>query len=339
MSPESRHSAVGAAQEGIGIFLIVSALLYYVVGLRSAADSGRLHQVLSAAHVFGTRVTFPLSSGITTPPALAAVYLAGLAAHRRGFRGSRGLFQLGAAATAVIVLLASNGRAAVAVTLAVVAAALWARPAMVRLAPWVCVFALCMPLVVQTISSSAAPVLSAVVPFFDRGVAGSEANTFGGRTPIWKTAIRVYSQEPPLRKVIGYGAAGHITSGAAPRYVRYLRGFLRHPDQGHPHSTALQVLFDSGALGLGALLLLVFRTLRRLTVLPNGNEHPGSGAARAACVAMLLASACTASTDPLLAPGPSLETFWVFLTVCACAAIVWVPARAPGRGEVSMRAN
>jgi O-antigen ligase len=83
--------------------------------------------------------------------------------------------------------------------------------------------------------------------WFIEGVLGKTL-TFTGRTAIWDYVIDSFSSSPAM----GHGLHAYIAT---------LNGF----DFAHAHDLYLSVLYNSGVIGLGCLLLFLLMSIRPLT--------------------------------------------------------------------------
>lgn len=92
---------------------------------------------------------------------------------------------------------------------------------------------------------------------------GDDFATATGRFEIWEGAWRVLSQFPPA-SVFGWGAFGHVTSGASLNWYMNFRGVQKDPITVQTHSLILQTVFDMGWIGLIALVAAAAVTLTTL---------------------------------------------------------------------------
>lgn len=89
-----------------------------------------------------------------------------------------------------------------------------------------------------------------------------EIATATGRLYIWKGSWEVLKQFN-LHELYGWGAAGHITSGASLHYA-FIFGSNPSTTALFTHDIVLQMLLDTGYLGLGVLVVAVWSTWRGL---------------------------------------------------------------------------
>lgn len=81
---------------------------------------------------------------------------------------------------------------------------------------------------------------------------GNDITTATGRTELWQNAWRFLSSWPP-ESLFGWGAYGHVTSGASLSWYMDFRG-TADPIRVQSHSLVLQTIFDSGWFGLAVLV-------------------------------------------------------------------------------------
>jgi O-antigen ligase len=89
-----------------------------------------------------------------------------------------------------------------------------------------------------------------------------ELATATGRLYIWKGAWEVLKRFS-FEEIYGWGAAGHVTSGA---YLHYVLAFGADANDTalFTHDIALQTLLDMGVIGLAALVAVIWSTWRAL---------------------------------------------------------------------------
>jgi O-antigen ligase len=91
---------------------------------------------------------------------------------------------------------------------------------------------------------------------------GQEVATATGRLYIWKGSWEVLKHFN-IQELYGWGAAGHVTSGAYLRYLPYF-GYNSSDTSLFTHDIVLQTLFDMGIIGLVVLVVAVWSTWRAL---------------------------------------------------------------------------
>lgn len=318
-----------SAVEGIGVYLIVSAGLH-AAGVRSPAAGVRLGALESTVGgLFSERTLFPLAYSYVTGPVMAAAFVAALPALWRVRGPFRRRLAAASGLAATYVLLGGNYRASMAVG-ALIAIAAFATPrGLARLAAPALVVALLVPFwfpsMVEGVNATASRV-EAAVSAFDRA---DRSSALSGREEIWKRALEWHRAEVGgARAAIGYGADGHVTSGVAGYYVDIFRSFLRgQAALAPPHSSALQVLYDSGYVGLLTLLAAGALALQRC-VTAAGSGEPVALAVLAAFLALALTGATEVTFAPIAA---SPEPFFLALALSAALPSRIVPAGRPAR--------
>lgn len=101
------------------------------------------------------------------------------------------------------------------------------------------------------------------------GVAASSSkfSTLEGRTYVWDTTLRVFSEAPLVRKLLGYGANGYITSGASGIYSQQFYGSAGsggyRVSYYDTHNLVLGTLLSHGLFGIVVLLVAWVAALRR----------------------------------------------------------------------------
>jgi hypothetical protein len=305
-----------AVLDSLALYMVVSVVAYFVLGLRSPADANRLIELDSAVSSFGPRITFPFATAITTPPAMAAAYLAGFLPVRRRQAGLVAAWRLLAAALAIVMLLASNGRFAVLALLIV--APVIRRPK--RAARWLPVLALlgvCIPLWWGAVRPAFAPAGAAIanVQGIDRGRGASDLLTFNRRTQLWSKVRLAAGEMPMSRQLVGWGARGQIRSGLWRPFVAVLGRYVRDPTGTTAHSSLLQQFLDAGAIGALALLALIGTCARQLSHWTTEPATARGKEAALSCSAVFAVLALTGGLDATLAPGHLQEPLWIVLLI------------------------
>ena len=85
------------------------------------------------------------------------------------------------------------------------------------------------------------------------------------RFAIWSMATETFKNFDPIQ-IVGYGQTGHYGSGASLRW-QYLFNGWKYSDMKSPHDTALSVLFDIGYVGLIIYILLIYQSLKKVSVI------------------------------------------------------------------------
>lgn len=315
-----------AAFDAVGIYLVASTVAHFVLGIRPARFIELANTVVGP---FDVRITFPFSSGPTAPAGMAGAYIAGyLAMARHGLGAGRVLRAL-CLSSAIVVALASNGRVAL-LSAAVVGVMAYLSPRLLtRAAVPAILVMLFLPLWWPAIDSAPFPAAArdwlSSQPLLDRGEGGKTVETLSSRTRVWDGYFDSYEELPLARKVFGYGARGHVTSGVSRSYAAIFDTY-DDPRAITPHSTLLQQAVDAGLVGVLILLVVLVRSAIRLGVgwrqaLSKRASLPALG-----CLAMLVVFAAAAATDSSLAPGAHQEQFWATLLI-VCVASLYRPER------------
>jgi hypothetical protein len=87
--------------------------------------------------------------------------------------------------------------------------------------------------------------------------------TATGRLFIWQESWD-FLKHFKIQELYGWGAAGHYASGASFHYAPILSSSPEAPKELFTHNDALQMVFDTGYLGLGVLVFAIWTTWRRL---------------------------------------------------------------------------
>jgi len=311
----SRHGSlvVRALVDSLALYLLVSVAAYYVLGLRSGAEENRL--LATSTLGFGTRVTFPLSYALSTPPFVAAAFLGAALVLWRKISARHRLAYLAASAPAVIVLLNAANRTPILVAVAVCLVALVAPRLIVRVALPVALAALTLPLwwsAAQGVIAPALQTLSSSVPFLDRGVVDQYAS-LQDRANIWRVVTDKAASMDPVQLAFGSGAIGQRPSGLAAGYSSYF-GNLGDPLDGSAHSALLQQFTDTGIVGAALLLGIV---LQAGLVLRRSDD---SSTPALAVVYVVLAT-CGAVESALSTGSPS-ELAWLLPVVLATGLVL-----------------
>ncbi len=308
-----------AVLDSLAFYLVVSVLLYYGFGIASPSDSSRIGMPPSSLSWLGSRVTFPLSIGITTPPALAAIYFSGLFPV---LRAGQYWYLIGSVAAGVV-LIASNGRMALVIVALIGGVAYFAPRRLVKWTPALVTTFLTLPLWWPLARILLVPILeffAKALPYLDRGSPDQFA-TLQERTFIWEAVWNVVANMPVARWLIGYGADGQRPSGMAEAYS-FLFRFLEDPLSGHAHNSLLQQFTDTGLVGTLVWISVLVGIAIRLVKLHRRTTDKAEQLVIASMCAMLVALAGTAASEPSLASGNPREGFWLML-VMASVVCAW----------------
>jgi O-antigen ligase len=121
----------------------------------------------------------------------------------------------------------------------------------------------------------------------------TDVSTGNGRTFIWQAAQQQFAKFDVFHTLFGYGANGQASSGASRQYVHLFEG-VPFPLLVHVHNLGLQVLLDTGVVGLAVLVLTAVLGLDRLERLNNLSPR-GPATALVGGVLMLY---LTGATEP-----------------------------------------
>ena len=231
----------------------------------AGATAGTSSQLAGLVGISSGREVFPLTTSINLYSIVvgASVAAVGVLRLRAPQWCPRWLVAL-ATMICVYELLVGDSRTEIAVALAVVLVfAVFKR---FKGSRWVPVVIPALPLIVLGVLQLVAA--TGIANAFNRSTPGQ--NQFGtvvsgtGRVDIWHGAWHVLSRLQ-LQEIFGWGAAGHITSGAS---LQYAYVFPRDP-LGYTeftHSLPIQIVLDEGVVGLLLLiaaLWMTFSALRR----------------------------------------------------------------------------
>jgi len=296
-----------AALDGIPIYLAVSIVGYYILGLHSPAEAIRLAGLQNTSGVFTLRIAFPFELSYVTAPIIAAVFLAALPG--LGFTRGRRVFRLVGALMALFVLIAADYRGPIVIALLFVLFAI-TTPRLLRLVivP-ISVIVFLLPFWYSTAQSVITPVETAVQssdPFFSHSSSGS--NPLSVRTTIWSDTNATFRHLPFIRQLAGYGVNGNIQSGAAFAYGPLFTGFVSQVSSISPHSTLVEESFDGGIIGVVLLLGAVIVAMRR-----SQRASGSDGVALAALGALAVLTMTGATETTLLPGGATSEPFWLLL--------------------------
>jgi len=301
----SKSSALISLHLGVGI-LLTTAVAVRVLGV-SAANSG---QAVSGNIITGgERVLFALTGSLVQGPVLAAVYLVAAPALLRFTRQYR-ILQLGLIAPSTYVLVQSDRRSALFVTLFLIASVTMTPRLLRRFAPALVGFAITIPTtfgLFQELWNSIGTLNLA----FALQREGEKAN-LGGRFGIWTRAMNFYTDRTDwLHQMFGFGTNGPVVSGASSTYGSAFGGLTRDRILRTPHNSAIQLLFDGGWIATGSFVIAVIYAAWLLSRCDSAAYLGG--------LAMITAAAGVGMTESVLSPSIGSSIWWTLLLIVTIA--------------------
>jgi O-antigen ligase len=124
--------------------------------------------------------------------------------------------------------------------------------------------------------------------------ATQDVTTASGRLYIWEGSWEVLKHWN-FQEFYGWGAAGHYTSGASQHYAYILSSSPEATKTLFTHNLVLQMLFDTGYIGLIILIVAVWSTWRLLTNYLDVNPKSPVVALMAMLLVILLSGATEVS--------------------------------------------
>lgn len=312
-----------AVLDSVAIYLIANVVGYFILGIRSPIDAyfSETGPVASSG-LFDRRVVFPFSTGLTISPAMAATFVAGVVPVLNVSLKRRDILRLGGLTSAVIMILAAEGRGAMLMGLCIALLALLLPRLLVLVGPYLAIAFLCLPLWWGTVNQIIGPVLGWALQSFARSSGGQEFFTLQNRTDVWDVIFRHALTADTAKVVFGYGARGQIPSGVAQEYLGAVGNYFQNREIfPSAHNSVLQQGLESGIVGALLLLLVVGdaglslqRSLRRRI-----SNWSSVEASRMSLLVMLIVLAGTGSLEQTLATGSITETFWLFIFITLIA--------------------
>ena len=151
-----------------------------------------------------------------------------------------------------------------------------------------------------------------------------DVSTGNGRTIIWHAAQHQFGMSDIFHTLFGFGANGQVTSGASQQYA-YLFEAIPNPLLVHVHNLGLQMLLDTGVVGLVLLLITIVLAVARLERI-NKISPRGPVAALVGGILMLF---LTGATEP----SPTYRTqdtlVFAMLLLSAAAGLAMQPVDVP----------
>jgi hypothetical protein len=292
---ETRDRRLYALALALPLYAVVNLFLHFA-GMQNpnpaGATAGTSGQLAGLIGISSGREVFPLTTSINLYSIVVGASVAAVGVLRlRTRRWCPGWLVAIVTVICVYELLLGDSRTEIAVALGVVL--LFALFKKFKGSRWIPVVIPALPLMVLGCLHVVAA--TGIANAFNRSTAGQ--NQFGtvvsgtGRVDIWQGAWHVL-RHLQLQELFGWGAGGHITSGAS---LQYAYVFPRDP-LGYTeftHSLPIQIVLDEGVVGLLLLiaaLWMTFSILRRHVAL-----DPGSPAI--ALVAILLVFVACGATE------------------------------------------
>lgn len=310
-----RRSALGSLIDGIGLYLIANVVGYFLLDLRSSVEQYRLESTLeSSTTLFSSRIVFPFTQSLVTPPALAAAFIVGvlplMLLTRQHLHFRRIAF-----VCATMVLIGANSRTAILAVL-VILPLIALRPGwLIRSTVVVSLLALVLPFGYSAIRATGGRALATAVaaaPLLGR--AGERnVGTLSGREEVWTETLAAFRGLPARRQALGYGPNGHIVSGISRHYASRFKGGFVAPLTAGSHSTSLQQLVDGGWIGLALLLGAIGSVAHRLS------KQADDAMSSLAGTGLVVTLAVLGATESVLAPGTGSLGFFVLLLLAGVA--------------------
>jgi O-antigen ligase len=261
-STDERNERLLAVAFAPIVYVVVNTLMN-LAGLQNSAplDStdGTTAEMLRLLGISAVRTRFPLALSINlfsivVAAALAAIVLLAL---RTSSPVSRKVTWLVIAACLYCLLLGDSRAALIIAAFVILVFALRCRIPAMLVAGMIPLLPL---LIIGTLRIVSSTNISGAL---SRGTGQTqELATATGRLYIWKGAWDVLKHFS-FEEIYGWGAAGHVTSGAYLHYV-LLFGANASDTALFTHDIVLQTLLDMGVIGLGSLVLVIWSTWRIL---------------------------------------------------------------------------
>lgn len=295
----SMHSFVSSLLDGVGLYLLVNVVAYYVLHIASPAAVQRTGGL--EATTGGMRVIFPIATSLAVPAAMAAIYVAGAAVCLERSGPVRRTFRIIALGCAFIVLLGANTRAAIVVAGLLLVLSVVSTRVMARAATTVTVVSIAFAFVFGTTKAAVGWTINgllSLVPSLSRGDRASDL-TLNFRSAIWADALDFWTHWVTMpERLLGFGIRGQQQSGASQVYAAKFAGLSADPETISVHNSSLQQLYDAGIVGLAAFAaLLIYATRWYARALRSGE------AGAQVALPALLAAVTTGITEVTIAPG------------------------------------
>ena len=278
--------------------------------LTTATEVGTTDTTLGFLGIHTGRALFPMAESVNYFGIICSVGMTGaavLAMYRTG--ATRRWLIIAAIACAVCVLL-GDSRGPLASGLAVILYFLFSKRQ--RAATWVAGLLPVLPILLVAVLNLVVAIGASSA--LSRGDGGNFA-TATGRTKIWSVAWHYLATAGP-KDLVGWGANGHLSSGASNGWAYLFRGLLVDPATANTHDLVLQSIFDMGIIGLVALAVAAVMSARAFA---KDYEIDRSSPARAllAMLVVLILSGITEASPTYLAPENLVMMLLLFGTAAA----------------------
>ncbi len=254
-----------------GLVLYMSAnVIGWLAGLQSPSARVRVGLFDNPDSLLGVRVLFPFVRSINEPAIVAVAFIVyALVAKRMGSPWPRWYWP--GLLLSAFMIVASGSRFPVIVLLAVGAAAL-IQPRTARLLPNLALVSVALPYAYTALAGTISWVADrlSVVSFISRGQTASELASGSSRAGFWETGLGLWSSATSTEQLIGYGYNGHVQSRVV--YYYYTRSsdsFVSDPSALTLHNSYLQQMYDTGYVGLAALVVALWIVGRRFSRVEN----------------------------------------------------------------------
>jgi O-antigen ligase len=300
--------------DGCGLYLVAN-LFCYAMGLQSPASEYRIGGLVESTGF--VRIIFPLTQSINIPPIIAAVYVAGFFFLIRESGWLRRSLRSACLIVAIIVLAGAGTRAPMVSAILVSLIAIFVPFAIRWMGQIVTVLAaisaVILPNIIKSVEFLLQPLMSLAS---ERETQSTSISSIQGRDHIWDRSIAYWgdwvNDLPHI--LLGYGVNGQYRSGASFAYSDSLSAIIRNPELAFTHNSFLQQLFDGGVLGWLLLAVAIYWASARLASRRRDWGHWAVGGTVALTVLLV-----SAMTEVSVAPGPTLESFWVLTVLVGVA--------------------
>ena len=313
-------------------------LLLHLAGMQNpnpaGATVGTSSQLAGLIGISSAREVFPLTTSINLYSIVVGASVAGVGVLR--LRSPEWCPRWLVGLVTVICayeLLVGDSRTEIAVALCVVLAfALFKK---FKGSRWIPVVIPALPLIVVGFLHLIAA--SGIANSFNRGAPGSQFGSVvsgTGRVDIWQGAWHVL-RRLQLQEIFGWGAGGHITSGAS---LNYAYVFPRDP-LGYTeftHSLPIQIILDEGVIGLVLLIAALWMTF---SVLHRHISRNPSSPAIALVATLIVFVVCGATEVSITYYAEEVLTMTLLIMGAAAGLALQTPARRSHRRQLRRSAK